>query len=153
MMVKDDIYFMKKAIALAKKSEQEEEVPVGAVIVMNNKIIASGRNKREKKQNALAHAEIEAINKACKKLGSWRLPECDLFVTLEPCPMCSGAIINSRIRRLVTGAIDIKGGAVYSLVNIFDYQFNHKPILTKGVLEEECSELLKGFFKRLRGKR
>jgi tRNA(adenine34) deaminase len=145
--------FMKKALDLAKKSFDEGEVPIGAVVVYNNKIIASGRNKREKRNNALHHAEIEAIDKACKKLKSWRLVDCELYVTLEPCPMCAGAIINSRIEKLFIGAKDKKGGAVSSVVNLFDLPFNHKPIVESGILEEECSSILTTFFKILRKER
>lgn len=142
--------FMKKALKLAEKSASEGEVPVGAVIAKDGKIIATGRNKREKKNNALYHAEIEAINKACKKLGQWRLLDCDMYVTLEPCPMCAGAIINSRIRKLYFGAKDPKAGACGSVVNLFDLGFNHKPELKLSVLEDDCSEILKKFFKNLR---
>jgi len=142
--------FMKRALKLAEKSDSEGEVPVGAVIVKDGEIIAVGRNKREKKKNALFHAEIEAINKACKKLGQWRLLDCDIYVTLEPCPMCAGAIINSRIRKVYFGAKDPKAGACGSVVNLFDLEFNHKPELKSGILEEDCSEMLRKFFKKLR---
>lgn len=142
--------FMKRALNLAKKSAKEGEVPVGAVIVKDGEIISTGRNKREKKNNALYHAEIEAINKACKKLGQWRLLDCDMYVTLEPCPMCAGAIINSRIRKVYYGAKDPKTGACGSVVNLFNLGFNHKPELISGVLEESCSVILKTFFKNLR---
>ncbi|MBR1778950.1 MAG: tRNA adenosine(34) deaminase TadA [Clostridia bacterium] len=142
--------YMKKALALAKKAAKEGEVPVGAVLVKNGKIISSGRNKREKKKNALHHAEVEAIKKACKKLGSWRLLDCDLYVTLEPCPMCAGAIINARIRKVFFGALDPKAGAVRSKVNLFDLGFNHKPQVDSGILKEECEEILKKFFKKIR---
>ena len=110
--------FMQNALSLAKKAAAEGEVPVGAVIVKNGEIIAEGRNMREQKQNALSHAEIEAINNACKSLGSWRLDDCELYVTLEPCPMCAGAIINSRIKTLVFGAYDSKAGSIDSVVNL-----------------------------------
>lgn len=142
--------FMKKALKLAEKSASEGEVPVGAVIVEDGKIIATGRNKREKKNNSLHHAEIEAINRACKKLGQWRLLDCDIYVTLEPCPMCAGAIINSRIRKVYFGAKDPKAGACGSVVDLFKLGFNHKPELISSVLEEDCSEILKTFFKNLR---
>lgn len=142
--------FMKKALKLAEKSASEGEVPVGAVIVEDGKIIATGRNKREKKNNSLHHAEIEAINRACKKLGQWRLLDCDIYVTLEPCPMCAGAIINSRIRKVYFGAKDPKAGACGSVVDLFNLGFNHKPELISSVLEEDCSEILKTFFKNLR---
>lgn len=145
-------YFMKKALFQAKKSAQKGEVPVGAVIVLDGKIIARGRNKREITKNALSHAEIEAINKACKKLKGWRLFECDMYVTLEPCPMCVGAIINSRIKNLYIGAMDKKGGAVCSVINLFEYPFNHKPKVEIGILKEECGNILSEFFKELREK-
>lgn len=147
---KESEKFMKRALKLAEKSASEGEVPVGAVIVKDGEIIATGRNKREKKNNALHHAEIEAINKACKKLGQWRLLDCVMYVTLEPCPMCAGAIINSRIRKVYYGAKDPKAGACGSVVNLFDLGFNHKPELISSVLEEDCSEVLKTFFKNLR---
>lgn len=142
--------FMKRALVLAEKSASEGEVPVGAVIVKDGKVIATGRNKREGKKNALHHAEIEAINRACKKIGQWRLLDCDVYVTLEPCPMCAGAIINSRIRKVYYGAKDPKAGACESIVKLFDLGFNHKPELISGVLEQACSEVLKNFFKKLR---
>ncbi|MDR1467095.1 MAG: tRNA adenosine(34) deaminase TadA [Oscillospiraceae bacterium] len=145
-----DEFFMGKAIELAKISASEMEVPVGAVVVFNDEIISEGRNKREGNKNALYHAEIEAIDLACKKLKNWRLCGCELFVTLEPCPMCAGAIINSRILRLVYGAKDLKSGACGSVVNIFDFKFNHNPHLKGEVLEKECSGVLKDFFKEIR---
>lgn len=142
--------FMKKAISMAKRSAAEGEVPVGAVIVKDGVVISSGRNRREKGKNALAHAEIEAIDKACKKLSGWRLSGCELYVTLEPCPMCAGAIINSRIDKVYIGALDRKGGACLSVARLFDMPFNHKPLIETGVMEEDCSKLLKDFFKNLR---
>lgn len=146
----NDIDFMSLAIEQAKLSAQELEVPVGAVIVRNGEVISVGRNRRECGKNALAHAEIEAINLACKKLGGWRLWECELFVTLEPCPMCAGAIINSRIRRLVFGAADCRAGSCGSVVNLFELPYNHKPELVTGVLGDECAALLSDFFAKLR---
>lgn len=146
----DKAYFMKMALKEAKKAYAEGEVPVGAVIVRNGEIIARGRNKREKNKNALAHAEIMAIDKACKKLGGWRLFECEMFVTLEPCPMCAGAIINSRLKKVTIGALDEKSGAVSSVVSLFELPFNHKPETEIGLLQEECKELLSSFFKELR---
>ena len=143
-------YFMNKAILEAKKAATMGEVPVGAVIVRNGKIIARGRNKREMSKNAISHAEIICIDKACKKLGGWRLFECEMYVTLEPCPMCAGAIINSRIKKVYFGAYDEKGGAVSSVVNLFELPFNHKPLVEAGVLEDHCSKILKDFFKELR---
>lgn len=146
----DDIYFMRQAIKRAKKAASIGEVPIGAVIVKDNKIISSGYNKREKKNNSLLHAEIIAINRACKKLDAWRLEDCTLYVTLEPCPMCAGAVINSRIKRVVFGGYDSKAGVYGSVFNIADYAFNHKYEVTGGVLKEECTALLSDFFKQLR---
>ena len=141
---------MNLAIEQAKISASELEVPVGAVIVRNGEVISVGRNRREIGKNALAHAEIEAIDLACKKLGGWRLWECEMFVTLEPCPMCTGAIINSRIRRLVFGASDYKAGSCGSVVNLFDLPYNHKSEVVSGFMQEECSALLTEFFADLR---
>lgn len=126
------------------------EVPVGAVIVKDNRVIAAAYNLRECQQNALAHAELLAIEKACEVLQTWRLTECDLYVTLEPCPMCSGAIINARIRRVIYGAYDKKAGCCESLTNLFALPFNHRPTVVGGVLELQSRELLKDFFKKLR---
>ena len=145
--------FMDEALKLAAISQSEGEVPVGAVVVKDNEIIGTGRNRRETDKNSLAHAEIEAINNACKKLGGWRLFDCDLYVTLEPCPMCAGAIINSRIRRVYFGAFDNKAGSCGSVVNLFDLPYNHKPELYCGICEEECSQMLTSFFNELRNKR
>lgn len=141
---------MRLALREAKKAAEEGEVPVGAVLVQDGRVIAVGHNRREAGKNALAHAEIEAIDMACKALGGWRLPRCTLYVTLEPCPMCAGAIINSRIERVVFGAADTKAGSCGSVVNLFDLPYNHKPDLVGGVLEEECAALLSAFFQRLR---
>ena len=145
--------FMELALEQARLAAQDGEVPVGAVIVRNGKVIAVGRNRRESAKNALAHAEAEAISAACKALGGWRLPGCELFVTLEPCPMCAGAIINSRIERVVFGAYDAKAGSCGSVTDLFSLSYNHKPSLTGGVMEEECAALLSEFFKELRAKR
>lgn len=146
-MQTDDIKFMKMAISLAKKAANKDEVPVGCVIVKDGKVIAKAYNLREKTQIATAHAELLAINKACKKTESFRLSECALYVTLEPCPMCAGAIINSRINRLVFGASDPKGGCCGSLYNLTgEGKFNHKLIVEGGILKEECAMLLKDFF-------
>lgn len=142
--------FMNEALKEAKIAFDKGEVPVGAVIVRNGEIIATGRNMREEKQNALSHAEIEAINNACKKLGSWRLDDCEMYVTLEPCPMCTGAIINSRIKTLIFGAYDLKAGSVDSVINLCDYPYNHKPEIYGGIMEDECLEILQKFFKNLR---
>lgn len=138
------------ALRQAKLSANELEVPVGAVIVRNGELVSVGRNRRENGKNALAHAEIEAIDLACKKLGGWRLWECEMFVTLEPCPMCAGAIINSRIRRLVYGAKDTKAGSCGSVVNLFDLPYNHKPQVEEEFMQEECSAILTEFFSNLR---
>lgn len=142
--------FMQAAINEAKIAAQNYEVPVGAVIVKDGKIIATGRNMREEKQNALSHAEIEAINNACKTLKSWRLDGCEMYVTLEPCPMCTGAIMNSRIKTLVFGAYDSKAGSVDSVVNLCDYPYNHKVEVYGGICEDECLKILKDFFVDLR---
>ena len=145
--------WMKEAIKQAKKAAQKDEVPIGCVIVKDDQIIARAYNKREMKQCSTAHAEILAIEKACKKLGSWRLEDCDLYVTLEPCPMCSGAIIQSRIRNVIFGAYDPKGGCMGSNMNINDVRgFNHYPDLEGGILQDECSRLLKEFFEAKRKK-
>lgn len=145
-----DTEFMNIAIEQAKLAAAELEVPVGAVIVRNDEVVSVGRNRRETGKNALAHAEIEAIDLACKKLGGWRLWECEMYVTLEPCPMCTGAIINSRIRRLIYGASDYKAGSCGSVVNLFDLPYNHKPGVVSGFMAEECSALLSDFFAELR---
>lgn len=145
-----DKKFMKEAIILAKEAGAMGEVPVGAVIVKNGEIIARGKNEREAKQNALSHAEIEAINNACETLGSWRLEDCEMYVTLEPCPMCAGAIINSRIKTLIFGAFDSKMGSIDSVINLCDLPYNHKVEVYGGIMEDECLDLIKGFFKGLR---
>ena len=142
--------FMKEALALAAEAAAEGEVPVGCVIVQGDEIVGRGRNRREKGKNALAHAEVEAINDACARLGGWRLWECTLYVTLEPCPMCAGAIVNARIPKVVFGASDKKCGACGSVCDLFSMGFNHHPQVEKGVMEEQCVALLKGFFQNLR---
>lgn len=147
-----DEYFMEKALEEAKKSELEAEVPIGAVVVFENQIISTGRNKRETTNNALHHAEIEAIYKACKKLNRWRLIGCSIYVTLEPCPMCAGAIINSRIEKVVYGTDDPKAGSCGTVINLFDLPYNHKPIVVKDILKTECSSILTEFFKKLRNR-
>lgn len=149
----NDSFYMKEALELARQAAQEGEVPVGAVVVLGDKIVGRGRNRREKGKNALYHAELEAIDEACKKLSGWRLWQCDMYVTLEPCPMCTGAIINSRIKRLVYGASDYKAGSCGSVVNLFDLPYNHKPEIVSGFMQEECSEVLTEFFKELRNKK
>lgn len=151
-MTNDEI-FMKKAIEQAKIAYETDEIPIGAVVVCNGEIVGTGFNRREKGKNALYHAEIIAIDEACKKLGGWRLWQCEMYVTLEPCPMCAGAIINSRLKRVIFGAYDKKGGACGSVANIPEMNFNHKPEIVRGVLEEECSELIKNFFRELRKKK
>jgi tRNA(adenine34) deaminase len=146
--------FMKEAIIEAKKAEGKEEVPIGAVIVLNGEIIARAHNLRECEQNAIAHAELLAIDQACKKTKSWRLENAELYVTLEPCAMCSGAIILSRIKRVIYGATDPKGGCAGTLMNLLqDERFNHKSEITSGVLEEECGLLLSDFFRKIREKK
>ena len=144
-------YFMREAIKEAKKAEKMAEVPIGAVVVLNGEIIGRGHNLRETSQNATAHAEMMAIQQACAKLDNFRLEDTQLFVTLEPCPMCSGAILLSRIDEVYFGAYDPKGGTAGSLLNLLeDQRFNHWCYLESRVLEEECSQLLKLFFKALR---
>jgi len=146
----EDLEFMDAALELAKEAGLEGEVPVGCVIVRNGEIVGRGRNRRETGKTALGHAEIEAIADACKNLGGWRLWECTLYVTLEPCPMCAGAIINARIPRVVYGASDSKCGACGSVCDLFSMDFNHRPQVEKGVREEESQQLLTEFFKNLR---
>ncbi len=150
MTDEDKQKYMTAALTLAKEAYDDGEVPVGAVIVRDGEIIATGRNRREKGKNALYHAETEAIDNACKALGGWRLPRCDLFVTLEPCPMCAGAIINSRIEHVYFGASDKKAGSVGSLINLFEIDYNHKPVFEGGIKEAECAEILSDFFRQLR---
>ena len=145
--------YMKAALRLAQKAAEEGEVPVGAVVVCEGRIVGRGRNRRETKKNALHHAEIEAIEKACKKLGGWRLHQCDLYVTLEPCPMCAGAIINARIKTVYYGAPDPKAGSCGSLINLFELPYNHQPALVPGIMEDECAAVLRSFFRALRQRR
>lgn len=149
----NDELFMKEAIRLAAEAAADGEVPVGAVVAIDGRIVGRGRNRREKDKNALAHAELEAINEACRTLGGWRLWQCDMYVTLEPCPMCTGAIINSRIKRLVYGASDCKAGSCGSVVNLFELPYNHKPEMIPGFMQEECSQMLTDFFRNLREKK
>ena len=144
-------YFMKQALIEAQKAKEKLEVPIGVVIVKDDKIIARAHNLREIKKNAVAHAEILAIQKACKKLDAWRLNDCDMYVTLEPCPMCAGAILNSRIRKVYIGACEPRSGAAGSKINLFeDYEFNHKTEYETGILEEECRTLMQSFFRERR---
>lgn len=145
--------WMLPALELAREAFEEGEAPVGCVIVENDRIVGRGRNRREAKRNALAHAEIEAIDEACRTLGGWRLWNCTLYVTLEPCPMCAGAIINARLPRVVYGAKEPTNGCCGSAVDLFMLPCSQKPEVVPGVLEEECSAMLSAFFRRLREKR
>lgn len=146
-----DIKFMKAAYKEAEKAEAGGDVPIGCVIVQNGRIIARGHNRRNKDKSVLSHAEITAIRKACKKTGDWRLEDVELYVTLEPCPMCAGAIVQARIPRVVIGCMNPKAGSAGSVINLLDMEgFNHQCEVERGVLEEECSALLSKFFKELR---
>ena len=145
-----DRKFLREAIIEGQKAGERGEVPVGAVIVKNGEIIARAHNRREEKQNALSHAEIEAINIACKRLNSWRLDDCELYVTLEPCPMCAGAIINARIKTLIFGAYDSTYGSIDSVINLCDQPYPHHPRIYGGIYEDDCSRLLIEFFDNLR---
>ena len=142
--------FMEMALEEARKALALGEVPVGCVITYDGEVIARGHNRRETDRNALGHAELAAIDEACKKLGGWRLWQCTLYVTLEPCPMCAGAIINARIPRVVYGAADTKAGSCGSVCNLFTMAYNHHPAVSSGVLEAQCRELLQEFFRQLR---
>ena len=153
-MENKDLYFMNIALELAKIAEKSGEVPVGAVIVdKKGEIISKAHNLRETQKNALAHAELIAIEDACKAFGGWRLSDCTLYVTLEPCPMCTGAIVNSRIKRVVFGAYDMQAGCCGSVVNFNAYPFNHSFEIVGGIMENECRELLTGFFNKKRNNR
>ena len=144
---------MKEAIKEAKKAELIDEVPIGCVIVCNDRIIARGHNVRESKKTPLGHAEIIAIDKASKKLDKWRLEDCDIYITIEPCIMCTGAIIQSRIKRIIYGAHDYKGGALGSSIDVLSADnINHHPEVISGVLEEECSQIISNYFKKKRDK-
>ena len=145
-----DLTYMQMALELAREAAAEGEVPVGCVIVRGDEVVGKGRNRREAEKSALSHAEIEAISQACKNLGGWRLWECTLYVTLEPCAMCAGAILNARIPRVVYGASDSKFGAVNSVCSLFSMEFNHHPMVCAGILQEECAQLLQDFFQNLR---
>lgn len=148
---KSDEYFMREALKEAKKAYLKNEVPVGAVIVKNNEIIARGHNVKETKKDTTKHAEIIAIQKASKKLNSWRLENCEMYVTLEPCSMCAGALIQSRIKKVYIGTMDYKTGACGSVLNLLkDFKFNHIVEVENGVMQQECEEILKNFFKELR---
>lgn len=150
-MNQNDMYYMQKALEMARWAEKLDEAPIGAVLVRDGKIISWGWNTRESNQQSTGHAEMMAIEKACEKLGSWRLTDCTLYVTLEPCCMCSGAIIQSRIARVVYGASDPKGGCAGSCINLFETPgFNHYPQVESGVLKEQCSRMLSSFFQKKR---
>jgi|SRR5690625_4554013 len=150
-MMNNDEKYMQLAILQAKKAENIGEVPIGAIIVYRDEVIAKGYNIRESTQSTLSHAELVAIREANKQLGSWRLADCTLYVTLEPCPMCAGAIVQSRMKRVVFGASDPKAGCAGTLMNLLNEgKFNHQVIVTSGILEKECSSLLTNFFRHLR---
>ena len=151
MTDRDEIY-MKKALELAQIAAEQGEVPVGAVVVKKStgEIVGRGFNRREYGRSPLTHAEMVAIEQASRRLGGWRLIDCELFVTLEPCPMCAGAMINSRVERVVFGAYDAKAGSCGSVIDLFDLPYNHKPELRGGVLEKECADILSEFFRKLR---
>ncbi len=153
MIELQDQRFMEEALKLAEEAAAEGEVPVGCVITLDDRIVGRGRNRRETAKNALAHAEIEAINEACTTLGGWRLWQCTLYVTLEPCPMCAGAIINARIPRVVYGADNPKAGSCGSVADFFAMSFNHHPQKTTGVLQDQCAEALRQFSRNLRSKK
>ena len=142
--------YMARALELAAQAAREGDVPVGCVIVRDGEIIGEGRNRREERGDATAHAELEAIRDACGTLGAWRLHGCTLYVTLEPCPMCAGGIINARISQVRYGTRDEKAGACGSVLNLFEERFNHKPRLYRGPLEGECAQILQDFFENLR---
>ena len=150
-MVKNDEYFMKLALKQARRAESIDEVPVGAVVVCDGRVVARGYNKKECKNDATLHAELIAIKAASKKLGRWRLSDCDIYVTLEPCPMCCGAIINSRMNRVIFGAYDPKSGCCETVLKLLSVpEFNHHPIIKGGVLLNECAEMLSDFFRKKR---
>lgn len=147
-----DIFFMGEALAEAYAAAELDEVPVGAVVVFEDTVIARAGNRRESKKCATCHAELSAIEEACRYRHGWRLPDSTLYVTLEPCPMCAGAIINARIPRVVFGASDPKGGAMGSVIDLIAYPFNHHPEVTRGVLADECKQILSAYFKNKREK-
>ena len=148
----DNEKYMLEALKLAKQAGENGEVPVGCVIVdENGAIIGAGENRRETEHRATAHAEVEAINMACRKLKTWRLDKCSMYVTLEPCPMCAGAIINARIKKLYYGAKDANTGSCGSVINLFMEPYGHEPQIVGGILQEECANVLTDFFRRLRG--
>ncbi len=145
-----DEKFMCLAIEQAKRAYEIQEVPIGAVVIKDGDVVGVGYNRRETGKNALYHAELMAIDDACRKLNGWRLWQCEMYVTLEPCPMCAGAIINSRLKRIVYGCEDCKAGSVKSVIKLFELPYNHKPECIGGVLSNECSGLLSDFFRELR---
>ncbi len=148
------IKYMEQALIEARKAYEKEEIPVGAIVVRDNKIIAKAHNIKEEKNDTTKHAEIIAIQKASKRLGSWRLNDCEMYVTLEPCAMCAGALIQSRIKKVYIGTMDLKTGACGSVLNLLeDYTFNHKVEIEKGIMQQECEKILKDFFKMLRNKK
>lgn len=150
----DDKIFMKEALKQAKKAYKQDEVPIGCVIVQDGKIIARSYNKRNQKKNPLAHAEIMAINKAAKAVGDWRLEDCTMYITLEPCQMCAGAIVQARIPKVVIGTMNPKAGCAGSILNLLQVQaFNHQVELVNGVMEEECTAMMQEFFKELRDRK
>ena len=153
-VISEDEKFMKAALAQAKKAAAIDEVPIGCVIVYEGKIIARGYNKRNKEKNTLSHAEMNAIRKASKYLGDWRLEGCTMYITLEPCPMCAGAIVQARVDRVVIGSMNAKAGCAGSVLNLLkEPGFNHQAQIVTGILEEECSEMMSGFFTELRKKK
>ena len=153
MEVKNNEFFMNEALKEAKKAYKKEEIPVGAVIVKDGEIISRAHNLKESKCSSISHAEILAIEKANKKLNAWRLEDCDMYITLEPCMMCMGAIINARIRKIYIGTLDPKTGACTSVINVKDYKFNHEVEIETGIQKEQCEYILKDFFKMLRKKK
>ncbi|MGY3708641.1 tRNA adenosine(34) deaminase TadA [Granulicatella adiacens] len=151
MELQEKEFFMREALKEAQKAYDQEEVPIGAVVVLNGEIIGRGHNLREKEQDATLHAEIKAIRQANQHLGSWRLEDCELFVTLEPCPMCSGAMILARMKKVIFGAFDPKAGTAGTFMNLLqDSRFNHQVEVEQGILEDECKDILQQFFKGLR---
>ena len=150
----DHEIYMEEAFKLAQKAYSKDETPIGCVIVRDGRIIGKGYNRRNKKKNSLAHAEIIAISQACKRVGDWRLEDCTMYVTLEPCPMCAGAIVQARVSTVVIGARNPKAGCAGSVINLLDMDgFNHRVELVEDVMRDECEQLMTGFFKELRGKK
>ncbi len=147
-----DLEYMKEALSLAREAEEMDEIPVGALLVVDGRVVGRGKNAKERARCATCHAEMLAIEEACRTLGGWRLPNATLYVTLEPCPMCAGAVINAHVGRVVFGAADPKGGAFGGLTDLAALPFNHRPKVTGGILTEECAALLSAYFKRKRAK-